>query len=144
MTADHWIQVAAIIAGIITPFAVVIWGPVLASRINQPTVKLETAKPDNTSRIARTLKRPWFLPALSILVSIVSLHKELQVVKVTPHQVLWVAIDTSSIVLAIACSIALNAFRILLGMNQMDGDLLRLIEKIAGEAENEQGDTPQT
>jgi hypothetical protein len=36
MTTDHWIQIAAIVTGSITPFAVAIWGPVISSRVNQP------------------------------------------------------------------------------------------------------------
>jgi hypothetical protein len=77
MTNDHWIQVAIGITNAIAVLAAGILTPVVASRINQPKPKLETAKPANKIRFIRIVNSTWFALGVLLLINIFGLYLDM-------------------------------------------------------------------
>jgi hypothetical protein len=143
MTADHCIQIAAIITGSITPFAVLIWGPALASRINHPTPKDETAPPPKKSWYRRALKSYFFWFPLGILLNIFSLYLDLRsALPITPHRVLLISWEVGGIGVLLMTMFML---RLVDAVGKLRESHIRLIDFVGGIAEvKENSDSSQT
>jgi hypothetical protein len=143
MTADHCIQIAAIISTCITPFAVLIWGPVLASRINHPTPKDETVAPPSRTWYSRVLKSPLFWLSLPIPLDIVFLYFDInQPSPLTPHRVLWISMNVSAVGILFVMMLIWAIINIIGKLLKSHVSLYGFVKEIAEEGEKR--DTPQT
>jgi hypothetical protein len=97
MTNDHWIQVAIGITNAIAVLVAAILTPVIASRINQPKPKLDTAKPKNKILLMRMLKSPWFALGTLFFINIVGLYLDTRSTPLTLRVVFSVSMHISII-----------------------------------------------
>jgi hypothetical protein len=131
MTADHWIQIATIVASSITTITVCILGPFVASRVNHPSPKDEMARPQRIKPWMRFVLTPWFLPLVMTVVNVYALHRDLRPAPLTQRVVLYIATDVAAIVLALVWAIVLIVVNMIIASldihlihNEVIGDIV--------------------
>lgn len=128
MTNDHWIQIAIGVTNAIAVLAAGILTPVIASRINQPKPKLDTAKPKSKILFMRMLKSPFFGLWVLILLNIVGLYLDTRPAPFKLRIVFSISMHMGAIFFTVLMMFLVKLLEFLKRTLDIVGDIAREIE----------------
>jgi hypothetical protein len=139
MTNDHWIQIAIGVANAIAVLATAILTPVIASRINQPKPKFDTASPKSKTWNIWSLRAAWVTLGLLFAVNILGLSLDMRLAPLTRSVVVSISMHIAGIGFNLAMMFVLLFSEILRSMiesrDQFHDQLFEIVREIAKEAE---------